>query len=509
MHDCLNVDEIVRLLVSGLVACGWKETAVALACCCKKFEDPVLGVLWKEQKRLDVLLATLPEGVWDERHHDFVFKTMPTGAEWARFTKYCRRMRELELEQPKELIPSNVLSVLQLRTLNEPLLPNLKSLELNKSTADIVPFIPLFLSHMTTNIEIGFADGSSAVMVASMMINLPKLCPHVQSISLSPLPRDPAITNATSEILLNCNLDALRFFHVDSSLTEEARKVVFQLPNLSGLWTVFTEPIPPPEVSLPNLTSLDIEYHHDHAWLEGFHGTTFSKLTEVTFHAEPHEVGAFLEAFEHFALATSASAVLSHFRFHTSLAWSPSYYSLLGFKQLIELVVEFSCDDGCSSWLDDEILITLAQAMPQLEILQLGKAPCQVPSNVTVHGLIALAHHCLKLTKLCVHFQTDSIILALSNQTVPSAQETHLPREDCALTSLQVGAIPMPQHHTFSVFLVLLRIFPRLLNIEYVDEGWKWVDATIKLTGQIDTFVHRSISTLSSTLEVEAAEGTL
>jgi hypothetical protein len=72
MHDCLNVDEIVRLLVSGLIACGWKETAVALACCCKKFEDPVLDVLWKEQKGLDVLLATLPEGVWDERHHDFV-----------------------------------------------------------------------------------------------------------------------------------------------------------------------------------------------------------------------------------------------------------------------------------------------------------------------------------------------------------------------------------------------------------------------------------------------------
>ena len=42
MHACLNVDEIVRLIAYELVASGGYATAVALARCCKSFEDPVL-----------------------------------------------------------------------------------------------------------------------------------------------------------------------------------------------------------------------------------------------------------------------------------------------------------------------------------------------------------------------------------------------------------------------------------------------------------------------------------
>ena len=195
-----------------------------------------------------------------------VFKKVPTTAEWVRFTKYSRRMRGLGFNLSEEFIPSNVLSVLQLRALNEPLLPNLKVLELKGTTSDIIPVIPLFLSHRTTHIDIQFSIYIilPTVMLASMIINLPKLCPGIQSIALSPLPRGSAITNATSEMLLACNPDALQNFQVDSALTEEANRVLFQLPNLRSLWTVFAEPIPLPDVSLPNLTDLDIEYYHDH-----------------------------------------------------------------------------------------------------------------------------------------------------------------------------------------------------------------------------------------------------
>jgi len=65
MHACLNVDEIVRLIASELVASGGTETAVAFACCRKSFEDPVLDVLWVEQDRLLPLLESFPEGIWD------------------------------------------------------------------------------------------------------------------------------------------------------------------------------------------------------------------------------------------------------------------------------------------------------------------------------------------------------------------------------------------------------------------------------------------------------------
>ena len=504
------MDKIIRFLASGLVASEWRATAVALACCCRKFEDPTLDALWREQSQLSPLLNTFPEGIWDEASNNLVsrqsyavyfspnrpiaktFKKMPTTAELARFTKYSLRVRELKLNLSEELIPSNALSVLQLRTLNEPLLPNLKSLEFKEAAADIIPFIPLFLSPRATDIEVRFDSDPPAVMAASMVINLPRLCPHAQKILFQPLPRDPTVTNAASEMLLTCNLDALRFFYVDSTLTKEATQVVCQLPKLCGLWMVITESTSLPEVSLLNLTELDIEYHRGHDWLRRLHGMSFSKLTEVTFHAECQQVGAFLEAFEDFAIATSASAVLAGFEFYTSCPWNPNYRSLLGFKQLKVLILEFSCRDGCSSSIDDETLITLVQAILKQVTLKLGRAPCQVSGGVTIHGLIALAHHCRDISKLRVHFRTNSLTEALAEEPVPSPQGPCLPRENCALTSLEVGEIPILKHHRHTVVFALLRIFPRLCDIEYEDDEWEYVADMIKLSRKIDSVVHRS-----------------
>lgn len=506
MHACINVDEIVRLLACELAASGAKATAAALACCCKNFEDPVLDALWGTQDQLTPLLDTFLEGVWDETPH-FVslsttpyflllnglngkaFKRMPTTSEWIRFKKYARRMRELELDISGEPITSDTLSTLQLRTLNEPLLPNIKTLRINGATADTISFVPMFLAHRTTDIEIQFAASPPPVMVASMIINLPKLCPYLEAICLQDMQADTTITGATSEMLLTCNLDTLQHFLVDSPLTEEARQVVYQLPNLRGLWSVFTERTSLPAVSLPSLTTLDVEYHHDHDWLRAFHRTAPSKLIEASFHAECDRIGDFLEAFEA-AFSSSASALL-RFMFFTSSSWDPRYYALLSFKQLNELIIEFSCQNGCSSSVDDETLTTLAQAMPKLEILQLGKTPCQAPSNVTVQGLIALARHCSGLSKLRIHFQTDSLVAALANEAIPDPSNCLL-RSNCALASLEVGEIPISPQHMLSVFLTLICIFPRLLLIEYTGEGWKWVADSVRLSKKIDYFVHRS-----------------
>ena len=65
-HPCLNVDEILRIIVGELIASGGKATAAGLACCCKCFEDPVLDVLWATQDQLLPLLKTFPGDVWGE-----------------------------------------------------------------------------------------------------------------------------------------------------------------------------------------------------------------------------------------------------------------------------------------------------------------------------------------------------------------------------------------------------------------------------------------------------------
>ena len=66
MHPCLSVDEIIRFVACELVASEAKGTAVALGCCCRSFQDPVLDVLWEEQDRLAPLLECFPRDVWKE-----------------------------------------------------------------------------------------------------------------------------------------------------------------------------------------------------------------------------------------------------------------------------------------------------------------------------------------------------------------------------------------------------------------------------------------------------------
>jgi len=64
MHPCLCVDEILRLVAHELVASKEQAAAVALACCCKSFEDPALDALWETQEQPFPFLKFFGN-VWD------------------------------------------------------------------------------------------------------------------------------------------------------------------------------------------------------------------------------------------------------------------------------------------------------------------------------------------------------------------------------------------------------------------------------------------------------------
>ena len=66
MHACLHVNEILGLIACEVVASKGGASAVALACCCKGFEDLVLDALWETQHGLIPLLKTFPEDVWNK-----------------------------------------------------------------------------------------------------------------------------------------------------------------------------------------------------------------------------------------------------------------------------------------------------------------------------------------------------------------------------------------------------------------------------------------------------------
>jgi len=490
MHPCLSVDEIVRLIAYELVASQGRATAVALACCCKSFEDPVLDTLWETQGHFLPLIKSLPGDVWNPGGYNVgvsttsvsnlflfnslsrkSFRRLPTKLEWARFRKYARRMRKFQPHVILDSLTSQVLPVLQSRAFSEPLLPNLKTLKLWSATGDLIPFIPLFLSPGTTVINIEFTtSGLPEVVTASMITTLPTLCPNLQKIMLYPLPRGPVITAAVSELLLTIDRDSIRSFHVDSLLTEEAREMVYKLPNLCELMVVIDGPTLLPTLVLPNLTEIDVEYDRDCGWLQGFRGATFGKLASVTIRSESSSIGDFLEAFKSVALTTSTPETLSTFGFYTSSPWRPNYRSLLPFTQLKELIVEFSCVGGCSSTIDDDVITDLARTMPKLETLHFGEEPCKTPTGVTAKGLAALAYYCPRLTALRIHFQVASF-----DPVITSGGGSTIPWEDCALTDLDVGDISLPEVSALMVALTLLRIFPRLDCIQYRNMGWEQV----------------------------------
>ena len=331
-------------------------------------------------------------------------------------------------------------------------------------------------------------------MLASTIARLPKLCPNIQRLHLHPLPQKQVITEAVSEMLLACNRDTLQVFRVNYPLTEEARVFLHTLPKLRNLWVSMKGPTSLPPLALPDLDVIYIEWDFGRDWFQGFCGATIGKLKTITFRPLPGsaQIGGFLEEFQTVALATSLQNTLSAFRFWTSQSWNPNYSSLFTFKQMTELDIEFSCDNGCSSTVDDDTVTSLARVMPNLKILRLGKAPCSALTGVTLKGLVALAYHCLQLSELRVHVQARELGEATTGiePPRPSGNAAVIPRADCALTDLQVGEAPIPQEVASTVALTLLQVFPRITNIGHVDPRWESVVETIKrfrrIGGHID-----------------------
>jgi hypothetical protein len=165
------------------------------------------------------------------------------------------------------------------------------------------------------------------------------------------------VTAAVSRMVLASSRDALRCFHVDSPLTEEAREVIHKIPDLRELSVIIERDTSLPSLMLPNLTNLTITYDRDGDWSPMFHGATLGKLEAVEFHSGSEQISDFLETFERIALAAFAHNTISRFRLYTSCSWNPNYSSLLTFTQLTELIIEFSCSGGCSSRVDDDIIM--------------------------------------------------------------------------------------------------------------------------------------------------------
>ena len=409
-------------------------------------------------------------------------------------------MRGLKGICTQEILSLEALSVIQLCTINETLFPNLKTLDFLRVHRAFVPSISLFLSPTTTSIILRFheSDPPEATVVGSLVTTFPKLCPELREIVLHFLPRDPIITAAVSGMVLATNRNKLQLFHANSPLTEEAGEVLYKLSSLRMLSVVIERETSLTRASLPNLTELVIRCENEGDWPRLFHRATFGKLEFVTFHPQSEEIGDFLGAFERVALSSSLQNTLSKFRVSTSCSWNPNYSSLLSFTQLVVLNIGFSCDDGCSSTVDDDIVIDLSQTMTKLRVLKLGGNPCgESTMGVTAKGLTALALGFPDLRCLRIHFQVASLSASPANPGISRDVEPTGSQVDCALWELAVGEIVVPEESVLTVALTLLRIFPRIGIIHFVNDGWRRVEDAIQLSKQIHDYSseHRCLAT--------------
>ena len=299
------------------------------------------------------------------------------------------------------------------------------------------------------------------------------------------------IATAVSRMVLTTNRSALQKLHVDSPLTKEASEVVYKLPNLRNLTVVTEGGGSLPSASLPNLTELAITCDNERNWPRLFYRARFGKLESVRFFLRSKQIGDFLEAFERVALSSSVQNTLSVFRVFTSCSWNPNYSSLLPFTQLVDLVIVFSCNNGCSSRVDDNIIIKLSQAMPRLQVLKLGDVPCRgLTTGATAKGLMALSLHCPDLWSLCIHFQVASLTTPPTNPGMTPDLKPTAPRTGCGFMELIVGKMPVPEGSVLAVARALLRIFPRIEYISSMGRGWRKVGDAIHATSK-----HRPLTT--------------
>jgi len=410
------------------------------------------------------------------------FKRLPPTAEWGRFRKYVPRMRELEEYCIPETLSLEVLSVLQSLTINNLLLPKLNTLQLGSIDNWLVPYVSLFLSPGITSIFLGFGSDCPRAMIASTVSSLWMPCPGLQNIRLRFPSRDAMITFAVSGMLLAANRNTLQKFDVNSPLTEEACEAVYTLPNLCQLSVHIERETSLPSASLPNLTELTIDCEDEGDWPRLFQGATFGKLESVTFHPRSEEIGDFLGAFERVALSSSMQNTLSRFHVSAPYPWNPNYSSLLPFTQLVNLNIGFSCEDGCASRVDDDMIIDLSRAMPKLQLLKLGYEPCrESTTGVTAKGLLALALHCPNLYYLNIHFQVAGLIAPPPAGPGISISDTETTGSwtGCALKCFVAGETEVPEESALVMAFTLLRIFPRIDSINATAQGWEEIEDAI------------------------------
>ena len=173
------------------------------------------------------------------------------------------------------------LRLLNMRFSGRCMLPGLRDVRwISAPPEHLELMLPLIISPVLTNFRLGINNihPLNALQVIPVLESLaPAYNSLVEVRVFQSVVQNPRVINAASTLLLKCNPDKLRYFHVDSVLSVEAFIHGTQLPNLERFFirtNTTTPDIPLPTSTFPSLRSLEIK-------TTGVHSPLLQTLTNI------------------------------------------------------------------------------------------------------------------------------------------------------------------------------------------------------------------------------------
>ncbi|KAL1945279.1 hypothetical protein VTO73DRAFT_2130 [Trametes versicolor] len=527
----LSTPELLPLIFMSLRACGWtavhRERAALVACArvCRQFSTHALDVLWTTIYDLRDLFKILPS--FQSLHGKWwlVAADIPH-AEWANFRTYTRRIRYLVIDSGDGIKPveSLVWTILARNCRGEPLLPNLRSLNLHLSeTCDmdqelsrIVPLLSPRLHTVRIRFTYHFHSGAGAETATAVVHTAAKIlfkaivqtAPHLTTLDWD----GPIDTEALHEIDHLPRLEVLKLSCSSKDASDvQLKATTTDLPLLRAISTIRSLRTLRLEIRLPpsQLRSTGFDF-----------GSAFQELQTLKLVGTLRDASHFVHRMQPSVLTElcldliswdpdlsyvisgpssplselCAALPLSLRVFSLSVlvdppsagelpeargaprAWSETLVPLLRFKHL--RVVWFD-PNSPAVHITDQFLSTLATTAPNLESLHIapGSDACTLPGQdppgaaaadvyPTIQSLVTLARNCPSLVDLTLPYLDISSVSTPTDKSVPFMEH---PLSSIAISRI-IGGVsgtdgrwPEPLH-----FMLLLdRLFPKLLGRDF------------------------------------------
>ena len=381
----------------------------------------------------------------------------------------------------------NLLSM-QIPTLGQYLLPNLRSISWELESWDKAPFLRLFLNPELVSVRIEFPDNKLHLYRPATVSLIPTgglthLRLEFMGREYFPLDATSNLLDAASETLRSVGLD------VDEEPPVAIAEKLLQLPNLRCLEVQLPGTrISPPAVVFPSLEKLVVCCRESDSLLHTLQNIPNPTLRELNVSFSGSSP-SYLQTLASSLLGASIERTLLSLDFFSGIPLTEAEIRpLLLFRRLTRLNLSPDCTgEGCNAQFDDSIISELAMALPQLTSLSLGGFPCAATSDVTVTSLVTLSINCVDLDFLRLHLNTTDIITRRTHTHSRTQKFT------CKLRTLSVGSQPLPSG-TDDILLVtftILLIFPRLETIESStrDRSWEQVRRGVRLFHEASTII--------------------